>query len=227
MDEGLGASEFDVYAPKLMSWTPYFSHAMNECPFQTTLRDWFSLWQHPLNPEKPTMLDWAISQTNLFTDASDVFGDLGRGHDEWILAIEDLMMVAEFINASGILFVSTSLGDNISRYINNDWDGQPEWRNETGLRVEWSQGEYDQLKLRTARLSSISLANVCYPNLSVPRKCVCESAEVMAPWLDSVLDRYLAVQSRMWFGDFWPRRPWIVPQVELAGMARQSRHLGL
>jgi len=227
MDEGLGISEFEEYAPKPLSWTPYFSHAMNECGFQTTLVDWFSGWQHPLNPEDPTDLDWAIAQTNLFIDAPDRFGDMGRGHDEWIQAIEDLMMVAEFINASGIMFVSTLLGDNIARYINSDQDRDLEWRNETGIRVEWSRKEYGQLELRTAKLSSIPLVNVCYPNLSVPRKCVRESAEVMAPWLDAVLNRYSDVQARMPHGGLRPARPWIVSQVELAGMVRRSRDSGL
>jgi len=137
------------------------------------------------------------------------------------------MMLAEFINASGIIFLSTPLGDNFARYINNDWDGPPEWWNETGLRVERSREENDQLRLRTARLSSILLANMCYPNLSIPHRCVSESAEVMAPWFDSVMDRYLTAQARMCLDEFWPRQPWVVPQAELASMVRRSRDSGL
>ena len=78
MDERPGVAEFDGYATKLIPQAPYFSHAMNKSQFQATLKDWFSLWQHPLDSEEPTKLDWAIIHTDLFVDTSDRFGDMGR-----------------------------------------------------------------------------------------------------------------------------------------------------
>jgi len=224
MREGCGDVEPGEYATGVLSWTPYFSHVLNTCKNQSTLKDWFSLWGHHLNPKDPTELDWALAHTNLFVDAPDIFGNVGRGHGEWVQAIEDLAMVAKAIDASGIVFMSTVLGDNVAWYVNNDWYSVPDWWHEIGPDLEWSQAQYGQLRLRTARLSSIPLANMCSASSTVPDETVRKSSKVMKPWLDAVLERYLRVQERIGCAYTDSRSLYVVSQAELANIVRQSQY---
>ena len=196
MNEGIGDSTTDE-AVTWLPWTPYFSHSMNACRFQTTIKEWFSCWRHPLNPERPTELDWAIAQTNLFIDASRTFEEIGRTDDDWVLAIEDLAIVASMLKASGVVFLSKTLGDNVAWYVNRDKFCLPEWRKTFGSKLTWTDAQYGRLNLRTAEGASIPLVNVSHPNFKVAYEVVSESAAKMGPWFDDVLENYRSVQASM------------------------------
>ncbi len=119
------------------AWAPYFSSPRNRYFYQTRLLRWFELWQHPLNPDTPTELDRALSQTNLFLDQSPSFSDIQRRETAWKEALERLAAAIQELDASGILFVSKGVVDQGFRFAERH---EPEgWKEAIGADVHWGE----------------------------------------------------------------------------------------
>ncbi len=90
---------------------PYFTHPDNRNGNRYVCRliKWFEWWDIPLEAAdgKPTAVNRAISQTNLFYDSSKSFG--GRSPEEMDAAFDRLHTLVRRLEVRGILFTSARL----------------------------------------------------------------------------------------------------------------------
>jgi hypothetical protein len=155
---------------------------------------WFSRWGYSMNADQPGDIDRAIMQTNLFIDASRTFAEISRTDDAWIVAIEAFALAVRALDASGVLVISKTLGDNIAWYVNHKKFSLPEWGTTFGSGLTWTEPQYDRLKWREAVQSKIPISCVGHPCSQISHDSVSKSANSMKPWIEGVLGRYCSIQ---------------------------------
>ena len=106
-------------------WADYFAHESNKIKdkFVSRLAVWFDWWGIRLELEsgRPTEINNAISQTNLFYDSTESF-EL-RQPDEMDFAYTRVKKTLTRLNISGLLVASSQLVDETRRRLS-----LPEWR---------------------------------------------------------------------------------------------------
>jgi len=165
-------------------WAPYFSHPANSSRYQTYLLKWFRLWDWPLDPETPTLLDLAILQTNLFFTQSSRFRN-GFDDTQWTYAIQRLCAGIMRFNISGLMITSKEVGDRLIAASQNP--SIPEWNRAIGQVQRWSPGTADTLCLTINKTNVLNIAIMNHPASGVSDADVKTNGKTMNAWIADVV----------------------------------------
>ncbi len=184
-------------------WTEYFSSLENRYKYQEEIIKWFAAWGFPLTPDDPSIMDKALSQTNLFLNSSKHFNHKSYAEEDWIEALENLSQSVSMLKASAILFFSIGIcRDALWRVKEHNVTA---WNDVMGISYHNEEHVfYDSDNFRKyfsvffTHADKMKIAAVPHPTPQrrgvFSDKSVKCADTVMTPWLQSALDQYDHVQ---------------------------------
>lgn len=181
-----------------------FASRENSHPYQRSIIKWFEFWGFKLNPDQPTNMDYALSQTNMFLDSSRNFEDNPRTSEEWEIALERFANVVELLKPFAVLFLSIPTLKSALQYAQDC--GAPQWKKVLGIQECGISPRIfhdpDKPEKRFGffspqlNIGEIKIAAVPHPAARhFTDNAVRAAYDVMNPWLREALQNYENVQS--------------------------------
>jgi hypothetical protein len=179
----------------MTEWADYFTDYKSNRTgdwFVSRLMSWFNWWGLPLETQegKPTELNLAITQTNLFYDASPACDVSSKTKSEMNDAYTKLEIIIRHYDISGLIFPSSQLEPFL---LKGDWQLPCGWQWEKQRHAT----DNNRFWLRFGSSGLLRVANCPHPRHPESRDDVKALSNVMQDWVGGVMEVYRRKQASL------------------------------